>query len=88
MIKSIDSTHLHLQVRKLLLQEITQGEFATLDMLPTEMELCERLGVSRTTLRHSVTALEQRPSLAQPQRQQLELATTVVGVQDGDLATR
>jgi GntR family transcriptional regulator len=67
MIRSIDSTHLHLQVRSLLLQEIIQGEFATLDMLPTEMELCERLGVSRTTLRHAVTALEQEGYLRRRQ---------------------
>jgi GntR family transcriptional regulator len=67
MIKSIDSTHLHLQVRKLLLQEIIQGEFAALDMLPTEIELCERLGVSRTTLRHAVTALEQEGYLRRRQ---------------------
>jgi len=67
MIKSIDSTHLHLQVRKLLLQEIIQGEFAELEMLPTEMELCKRLGVSRTTLRHAVTALEQEGYLRRRQ---------------------
>jgi GntR family transcriptional regulator len=67
MIKSIDSTHLHLQVRKLLLQEIIQGEFAAVDMLPTEIELCERLGVSRTTLRHAVTALEQEGYLRRRQ---------------------
>lgn len=67
MIKCIDSTHLHLQVRKLLLQEIIQGEFATLNMLPTETELCERLGVSRTTLRHAVTALEQEGYLRRRQ---------------------
>jgi GntR family transcriptional regulator len=67
MIKSIDSTHLHLQVRKLLLQEIVQGEFSKVDMLPTETELCERLGVSRTTLRHAVTALEQEGYLRRRQ---------------------
>lgn len=67
MIKSVDHTLLHLQVRKLLLREIVQGEFAMLDMLPTEMELCERLGVSRTTLRHAVTALEQEGYLRRRQ---------------------
>ncbi len=67
MIEAVDHTLLHLQVRKLLLKEIVQGEFATADRLPTETELCKRLGVSRTTLRHAVTVLEQEGYLSRRQ---------------------
>ena len=67
MIKSIDHTLLHLQVRRLLLNEIVRGEFAAADMLPTETELCNRLKVSRSTLRQAVTSLEQEGYLRRRQ---------------------
>jgi GntR family transcriptional regulator len=59
MIKNVNHQLLHLQVRRLLLKSIIQGEFAAAHMLPTEAELCTHLGVSRSTLRHAVTSLEQ-----------------------------
>ncbi len=67
MIEAVGHTLLHLQVRKLLLKEIIQGEFANAVMLPTETELCDRLGVSRSTLRHAVTSLEQEGYLRRRQ---------------------
>ena len=67
MIKNVNHTLLHLQVRRLLLEAITQGEFAAVDMLPTEAGLCSHLGVSRTTLRHAVTSLEQEGYLRRRQ---------------------
>ena len=67
MIKSVDHKLLHLQVRRLLLSAITQGEFAAVDMLPTEAVLCNHLGVSRSTLRHAVTSLEQEGYLRRRQ---------------------
>jgi GntR family transcriptional regulator len=67
MIKNIDHKLLHLQVRRLLLREIIQGEFAAVDMLPTETALCSHLGVSRSTLRHAVTSLEQEGYLRRRQ---------------------
>jgi DNA-binding GntR family transcriptional regulator len=56
---SIAHRPLHQQVRESLWREITQGEFSKARMLPPETELCDRLEVSRTTLRRAVTALEQ-----------------------------
>jgi GntR family transcriptional regulator len=58
---------LHLQVKEILWDEITRGEYANLDMLPPENELCSRFGVSRITLRHAVTSLEQQGYLRRRQ---------------------
>ena len=59
MIMQLKHPLLHLQVRTLLLQEIIHGEYSLSTMLPTEAELSRCLGVSRGTLRHAVTSLEQ-----------------------------
>ena len=59
--------HLHLQIRKQLLEEITVGIYAEATILPSENKLCERLGVSRSTIRHSVTSLEQEGYLRRRQ---------------------
>lgn len=59
--------HLDLQIRKQLLNEITNGIYANAKMLPSETELCERLGVSRSTLRQAVTSLEQEHFLRRRQ---------------------
>jgi GntR family transcriptional regulator len=59
--------HLDLQIRRQLLHEITDGIYANAAMLPSEPELCERLGVSRSTLRQAVTVLEQEHYLRRRQ---------------------
>ncbi|MEN6410814.1 MAG: GntR family transcriptional regulator [Anaerolineaceae bacterium] len=59
--------HLDLQIRRQLLHEITNGIYANATMLPSEAELCERLGVSRSTLRQAVTVLEQEHYLRRRQ---------------------
>ena len=48
---------LYHQLRTALEQEILSGRWAPGDMLPTEMELCEQLGVSRATVRHAILDL-------------------------------
>jgi GntR family transcriptional regulator len=58
---------LDLQIRRQLLNEITHGIYANAQMLPSETELCERLDVSRSTLRQAVTALEQEHYLRRRQ---------------------
>lgn len=58
---------LHLQVKDILLKEIMHGEYSQDAMLPSEAELCERLNVSRGTLRQSVTSLVQEGYLKRRQ---------------------
>jgi GntR family transcriptional regulator len=58
---------LHQQVKETLWREITQGEFSRVGMLPPEKQLCDRLGVSRSTVRRAVTALEQEGLLRRRQ---------------------
>lgn len=67
MMKTLFTRPLHLQVKEALSEEITRGEWSTVEMLPPETELCERLGVSRSTVRRAVTALEQEGFLKRRQ---------------------
>lgn len=46
------------QLRELLEEEIRGGRWAPGDRLPTESELCEQFGVSRSTVRQALAALE------------------------------
>jgi DNA-binding GntR family transcriptional regulator len=57
--KKLNSQNLPLQLKEMLLEEILDGEYAQSEMLPSETELCDRFGISRGTLRHAVTSLEQ-----------------------------
>jgi GntR family transcriptional regulator len=50
-------TPLHLQVRNSIAQDIAAGLTAPGDRLPSERDLCERLKVSRLTLRKALKAL-------------------------------
>lgn len=46
------------QVSALLIKELTGGVFAQSERLPSEVELAERLGVSRTVIRDALSDLE------------------------------
>jgi GntR family transcriptional regulator len=67
MMNNVSSLPLHQQVKEALWREITEGEFSRARMLPPEKELCDRLGVSRSTLRRAVTGLEQEGLLRRRQ---------------------
>lgn len=51
------SVPLHEQIKKEVRAMIAQPEYIAGKMLPTEMELSRRLGVSRSTIRQAITAL-------------------------------
>ena len=46
------------QISSLLIKELKDGAFAQADRLPSEVELAERLGVSRTVIRDALSDLE------------------------------
>jgi GntR family transcriptional regulator len=50
----------YFQLAELLEQEIASGRWEPGKRLPSEPELCERYGLSRTTIRQALTRLEQR----------------------------
>ncbi|MGM2880247.1 GntR family transcriptional regulator, partial [Bacillus cereus group sp. BC57] len=47
------------QVARDLSERIASGEYAVGGLLPTELELCERYGVSRHTVRAAIAELQQ-----------------------------
>lgn len=55
---SLSAPRLPDQLFDLLAADIRQGVFATGERLPTEGEICERYGVSRTVLREAVSRLK------------------------------
>src|ERR687884_263006 len=50
-------TPLYFQLKQLLLQEIRAGRYTLGQRLPTEHELCERYGVSRTPVTRALSEL-------------------------------
>ena len=56
---NIKRDQLNQEVKKILLYEIVQGSYSDSEMLPSEKELEDILKVSRGTIRHAVTSLEQ-----------------------------
>ncbi|BFJ84923.1 FadR/GntR family transcriptional regulator [Ruthenibacterium sp. TH_2024_36131] len=56
--KNLRSPKLYLQVYNELRNYIVQNNLKPGDKLPTEMEMCERLGVSRNVLREAIKSLE------------------------------
>lgn len=48
---------LHIQVEKMLREMIQQPEYVKGEMLPNEVELAKRLGISRNTVRHATNKL-------------------------------
>ena len=53
------STPLYQEIADELLAEIRSGKFAVGAMMPTEMELRERFGVSRHTIREAIRQLDE-----------------------------
>jgi GntR family transcriptional repressor for pyruvate dehydrogenase complex len=51
---------LHKEVAEHLSERIISGDLAAGDLIPTERELCETMGVSRTVVREAVKVLESR----------------------------
>lgn len=51
---------LHREVAEILSERIITGEFPEKSLLPTERELCESMGVSRTVIREAIKFLESR----------------------------
>ncbi len=51
---------LHREIAEVLSERIISGEYPTKSLLPTERELCESMGVSRTVIREAVKSLESR----------------------------
>ena len=51
------SAPLHRRLKDAILEAVGSGEWAEGERIPSERELCERHGVSRTTARHAVSAL-------------------------------
>ena len=67
------------QLEQLISDLIQSGEFASGQRLPTEMELCERLGVSRTPIRQALGNLVARGLLVrQPGRGTFVATSTVI----------
>ena len=54
---------LYFQLKKLILDELDSGELPVGSMLPTENELIEMFGISRTTVRQAITELVQEGKL-------------------------
>ena len=54
------AARLGVQVVHDLVSAIVTGEVAPGDLLPTETELCENFGVSRTVIRESMKRLEEK----------------------------
>ena len=48
---------LYYQLKQMILAQIKDGTLQTGDMLPTELELCQRYGVSRQTIRQALGEL-------------------------------
>jgi GntR family transcriptional regulator len=58
---------LHAQLREAILDAIEGGRLRPGDRLPSETELCERFGISRTTVRQALTMLELEGALRREQ---------------------
>lgn len=48
----------YFQLKKILAQEISTGRWAPDDQIPSEPEICQHFGVSRTTVRQALAELE------------------------------
>lgn len=46
---------LYFQLEKLILEEIDNGNYPVGSMIPTEMELSQMFGISRTTVRQAIS---------------------------------
>lgn len=53
------SGHLYLQLADSLIEQIKNGTFSEGSLLPSERELCEEYGISRTTVRQALQKLSQ-----------------------------
>ena len=54
-IRTQSSTPIRLQLSQLLRQEIVGGRFAAGARIPSERDLAERYGISRASVRESIT---------------------------------
>ncbi len=60
MINHISDVPVYKQLQEILEQDIYDGKYKLGDKLPSENELCEKYGVSRTTVRQTLTLLAQK----------------------------
>lgn len=52
-----DSEPLYLQLRAILISQISRGELKPHEKLPSERQLCQMYGMSRMTVRHAINCL-------------------------------
>jgi DNA-binding FadR family transcriptional regulator len=57
-------TRLHRETMRVLIEEIVDGDVAPGEMLPREVDLTERFGVSRGVVRETIRGLEERGLIA------------------------
>lgn len=57
-LKPIEATNVHLIAASQIAEAINRGEWSAGDKLPAERELAEIMGISRSSLRQALTALE------------------------------
>ena len=88
---SRDQVPMHYQVRDFLIQEIAEGRLRPGDRIPTEAQLIERFGVSRTPVRQALLDLVHRGlvqrrggkgTFVAPQRMEQELTRLTGFVED------
>ena len=59
-INFLDETPRFLQVVRIIMAEIDEGNWLPHEKIPTERELCEQLGISRATIRRAIEILTDR----------------------------
>lgn len=66
-LNSNSSNPLYIQLKNLILDDISRGKYQAGQQLPTEVELCEMYGVSRITTRRAISDLVEEGVLSRQQ---------------------